>query len=128
MCAATKEVLKCPIKPSQHILEHMGGNILVLFSDLCFDLRQGILLLNVPNGQFFGEVLARRFVIIIGMLLDVEIIGVPPFSQRRIMQGPPMKKRFRRLLKPKQPNGPPTAIVVSLTNDGGKDGHSTINA
>ena len=50
MFAAAKEGLKCSIQPSQHILEHMGGYVLIVFPDLMLDLRQIILLIVVADG------------------------------------------------------------------------------
>src|SRR5437870_5306658 len=47
--AASEEILKSLIKPSEHILQHMSGYILVLFPYLCLDFRQIILLVRVTN-------------------------------------------------------------------------------
>src|SRR6266487_4129945 len=76
----------------------MRGNILVLFSEFCLDLRKSILLLIVPDMQFFGELLAGWLVIVVGMLLDMEIVGVFSFCQSRVVQLPAPGERPEQFL------------------------------
>ena len=80
---APEEMLKCLVKSPQHILQHMGRYLLVLFAYLCLDLRKVILLGSITDRQFPGQLLAGLLIIVVRVLLHVEGVRVPSFDDGR---------------------------------------------
>jgi hypothetical protein len=66
----------------------MSGYLLVFLSEISLDLRKVILLRIVVDGQLFRKFLTGLFVVVVGVLPDVEIVGVSSFGQASVVKLP----------------------------------------
>jgi hypothetical protein len=83
---AAKEAIKGSLHAQEDILEHLAMDLLIVFSQMGLDLWQFAFLLIVSHLHLTSKLFAGRFIILVGMLSHVKIIGVSTFQQGGIVQ------------------------------------------
>src|SRR6266853_2024570 len=74
------------LQAKQDILQDMRSNVLVLWPEHCLDLHQITLLFVDADRVFFGELPARRLIIIVRMPFHACLIGIAALLQTSIVE------------------------------------------
>src|ERR1700730_6401843 len=86
MLHALEEPLVCFLQAKQDILQDMRSNVPVLWPQHFLDLHQFTLLFVDADRVFFGEMLARRLIIIVRMPSHTCLIGIAALLQSSVVE------------------------------------------